>query len=226
MMHKAWSSLENVPYYFSRSYVKFQGHTGKSERFDSLVIFLNWIQIINFSDCVTLKFDGWPWKTMGHLFYTTSSFLHHFKAIGKVTGLLRGRSWVRPWDPARGVIPHGCSPYHTSMAVGKGLRCLVHAPVGKHLFKALWPLLYMRLPLTWNKCHSSPIIMLLQALCIISLWAISEIKLSNQSGNAQFGSKFMILTIDGCPWKNKGHCVYAASNFVHHFITISEIKLE
>ena len=27
MMHKAWSSIEEVPYYFSRSSVKFQGHT-------------------------------------------------------------------------------------------------------------------------------------------------------------------------------------------------------
>ena len=27
---------------------------------------------------VTLKFDGWPWKTIGHLFYATSSFMHHF----------------------------------------------------------------------------------------------------------------------------------------------------
>ena len=24
---------------------------------------------------VTLKFDGWPWKTRGHLFYATSSFV-------------------------------------------------------------------------------------------------------------------------------------------------------
>ena len=32
---------------------------------------------------VSLKFDGWPWKTIGHLFYTTSSFVHHFKAMGK-----------------------------------------------------------------------------------------------------------------------------------------------
>ena len=29
MMHKAWSSIENVSYYFSRSYIKFQGHTGQ-----------------------------------------------------------------------------------------------------------------------------------------------------------------------------------------------------
>ena len=27
MMHKAWSSIEEVPYCFSRSYVKYQGHT-------------------------------------------------------------------------------------------------------------------------------------------------------------------------------------------------------
>ena len=29
MMHKAWSSIEEVPYCFSRSYVKLQGHTAK-----------------------------------------------------------------------------------------------------------------------------------------------------------------------------------------------------
>ena len=33
--------------------------------------------------CVTLKFYGWPWKTMGHLFYTTSCFVHHFVPIGE-----------------------------------------------------------------------------------------------------------------------------------------------
>ena len=32
---------------------------------------------------VTLKFDRWPWKTIGHLFLATSSFLHHFVAIGE-----------------------------------------------------------------------------------------------------------------------------------------------
>ena len=32
---------------------------------------------------VTLKFDGWPWKTIGHLFYTTWSFVRHFKAISE-----------------------------------------------------------------------------------------------------------------------------------------------
>ena len=30
MMHKAWIGIEAVPYYFSRSSVKFQGHTGRT----------------------------------------------------------------------------------------------------------------------------------------------------------------------------------------------------
>ena len=28
MMHKAWRSIEEVPYCFSRSSIKFNGHTG------------------------------------------------------------------------------------------------------------------------------------------------------------------------------------------------------
>ena len=32
---------------------------------------------------VTFEFDVWPWKTIGHLFYSTSSFVHHFVAIAE-----------------------------------------------------------------------------------------------------------------------------------------------
>ena len=42
-----------------------------------------WDKIGDFLPCVTLKFDGWPWQTIGHLFYATSSFGNHFKAIGE-----------------------------------------------------------------------------------------------------------------------------------------------
>ena len=35
----------------------------------------------NFLCHVTLKFDGWPWKTIGPLFYAASSFVHHSVAI-------------------------------------------------------------------------------------------------------------------------------------------------
>ena len=48
------------------------------------LVISNWIfQIIDFSVCVTLKFDGLPWKIIGHFFYTTSSFVHHFKSTSE-----------------------------------------------------------------------------------------------------------------------------------------------
>ena len=39
---------------------------------------LIWVKIDDFFSRVTLKFDVWPWKTIGHLFYAISSFVHHF----------------------------------------------------------------------------------------------------------------------------------------------------
>ena len=44
---------------------------------------LIWVKINDFFSRVTLQFDGWPWKTIGHLFYTASSFVHNFVAIGE-----------------------------------------------------------------------------------------------------------------------------------------------
>ena len=42
-----------------------------------------WVKCDVFYSRVTLKFDGWPSKTIGHLFYATSSFVHHFIPIGE-----------------------------------------------------------------------------------------------------------------------------------------------
>ena len=39
--------------------------------------------MIFFLSHVTFKFDRWPWKTIGYLFYAISSVVHHFIAIGK-----------------------------------------------------------------------------------------------------------------------------------------------
>ena len=47
------------------------------------LVISNWIQIVDFSASVALKFDGWSRKTIGHFFYTTSSFVHHFKSVGE-----------------------------------------------------------------------------------------------------------------------------------------------
>ena len=40
-----------------------------------------WVKFDNFLSGVTLKFDGWPGKTVGHLFNPTSSFVPHLVAI-------------------------------------------------------------------------------------------------------------------------------------------------
>ena len=53
---------------------------------------LNSGRLGDFLSLVTLKFDGWPWKTIGHLFYTTSSFVHHFKSIGELKLKLPSRN--------------------------------------------------------------------------------------------------------------------------------------
>ena len=41
------------------------------------------VKIGDFLSRMTFKFDEWHWKTIGHLFYATSSFMHHFVAIGE-----------------------------------------------------------------------------------------------------------------------------------------------
>ena len=50
------------------------------------------VKICDFLSGVTSKFDGWPWKTIWHIFYTTSSFVHHFKAMGKFKLELQSRN--------------------------------------------------------------------------------------------------------------------------------------
>ena len=48
-----------------------------------LVILLKLDSNHRFFSHVTLKFDWWPRKIIGHLFYITSSFVHHLKPLGE-----------------------------------------------------------------------------------------------------------------------------------------------
>ena len=70
-----WMTLENnrAPLlYYIKLCASFQIHRwiqiGVTVRKRSI-----WVKIGNFLSRVTLKFDGWPWKTIGHLFYIASS---------------------------------------------------------------------------------------------------------------------------------------------------------
>ena len=78
-----WMILENSRpplLYYVKLCASFQIHwwiqTGVTVRWRSI-----WVKIGNYLSCVTLKFDGWPWKTIGHLFCAASSFVHHFITI-------------------------------------------------------------------------------------------------------------------------------------------------
>ena len=61
---------------------------GKSEGFESCdwpIVRKRpiWVKIGDVLYRMTLKFDGWPWKTIGHLSFAVSSFVQHFIAIGE-----------------------------------------------------------------------------------------------------------------------------------------------
>ena len=61
---------------------------GKSEGFESCARPIVrkrpiWVKIGDVLSRVTLIFDGWPWKTIGHLSFAVSSFVQHFIAIGE-----------------------------------------------------------------------------------------------------------------------------------------------
>ena len=127
---------------------------------------------------MTLKFDGLPWKAIGHL-YITSSFVHHFKAMGEFK--LESQSG--------------------------------NAQLGSksEIFCPVWP---------WNLSDDLE-------------QAKSEgFDSCNRPGYlTQIGLKLLIfqpvtLKFDGWPRKIIGHLFYTTSNFVHHFKSISEFKLE
>ena len=50
------------------------------------------VKIDDYFSRATLKFNGWPLKTIGHHFYATSSFVHHFVALGEFKLELQSRN--------------------------------------------------------------------------------------------------------------------------------------
>ena len=77
-----WMTLKNITtplLYYIKLCAAFQSHchiqTGVTVRKRSIRV-----KIGDFLSRVTLKIDVWPWKTIGHLGYAASTFLHHFIA--------------------------------------------------------------------------------------------------------------------------------------------------
>ena len=71
-----WKTIGHLFYATSKLCASFPSHrwiqTGVAVQKRS-----NRVKISDFLSRVTLKFDGWPWKTIEHHFHVASSFVHH-----------------------------------------------------------------------------------------------------------------------------------------------------
>ena len=152
------------------------------------------------------KFYRWPWKTIGHLSYATSSSVHHFIIISEFKLELRsGGIWkLRP----------AYSPEMPNL--GQNRWCFVPCDL------KIW-----RMTLKNNR---APL------LCYFKLYASFPSHRWIQAGVTvrkrpiwvkidDFFSR-ATLQFDGWPCKTIGHLLYATLSFVHHFVAIGEFKLE
>ena len=77
--------------YYTKLCASFQSHRGSQTW-----VTVRYAQVrsksVIFLSCVTLKFDGWPWKSIGHIFYATLSFVHHLIAIDEFKLGLQSRN--------------------------------------------------------------------------------------------------------------------------------------
>ena len=96
-----------------------------------------WVNIDDFFSRVTLQYDAWPWKTIGHLFYATSSFVHHF--LSRVT--LQYDAW--PWKTIGHLFYATSSFVHHFVAIGdfKLESQSGNGQFGSNstIFRAVWP---------------------------------------------------------------------------------------
>ena len=184
---------------------------GKSEGFDSCdrpKAGSNLIQIIDFLSLVTLKFDGWPWKTIGHLFYTTSSCVH-FKSICELKLKLQSINAqfgsksaifcpVWPWN-LMDDLGNNRAPllYHTKLCASFPIHRWIQigVTVRKH---SIWVKIGNFLSCVNSKFDRWPRktighLFYVSSSFVHHFTVISEFKLELQSGNAQFWSKSTIF---------------------------------
>ena len=174
---------------------KFLGHIFyTTSRFVHHIQILRWIQtevtvrkhsvrvkLVIFLSHVTLIFYGWPCKTIGHLFYNSSSFVHNSKTM----------------DEFKLELQSGNTQFGSKLAI----------------FCPMWP---------WNSTDD-----LEQGKSDVFESCDRPI-VRKRPIWVKIGDVLPRVTLqfDVWPWKTIGHLFYVASSFVHHFITIGEFKLE
>ena len=185
------------------------------------------VKIGDFLSRVIFKFDGWHWKTIGHLLYTASSFLHHFKAM--VEFKLEFQSENHQFGSKSAMfILYDLEIWLTTLKKHRThlLSCFkLCASLRSHQWirtgvtvrnRPIWVKIddfFSHVTLKFDGWLWKTIGHLIRVASsfVHHLIAISEFKLELQSGNAHFGSKSttffsrVILKFDRWSWKTIGH---------------------
>ena len=143
-----------------------------------------------------LKFDGWPWKTIGHLSFAVSSFVQHFIAIGQFKLELQSGN---AHFGSNSTIFRAVWPWNLTNDLEKTIG---------HLYYA-----------TSSSMHH------LLAIGEFKL-ELQSGNAQFGSKSTIFFFSHVTLQFDVWPWKTIGHLFYATSSFVHHFVAICDLKLE
>ena len=180
---------------------------------------------------MTLKFDGWPWKTIGHLFYATSRFVHHFIAIGEFklelqsgnsqsgsNSMIFSNLW--PWnltDDLEQVKSEGFDSCDRPSNLKLDSYCRFFSLCDREIW--------------WMTLKNNRALLYYVKLCAsfgIHWWIQTGVTVRKRWIRVKIGNilSHVTLKFDGWPWKTIGILSYAALSFVHHFKAMGELKLE
>ena len=172
---------------------KLELQSGNAQFGSKLAIFL--------SD-VSLKIDKWPWKTIGHLFYTTSSFVHHVKSIGEVKLELQSRkaqfgsklpifcpTW--PWNLMDDLLYYIklCAAFQSQWYIQTRVtvwKRSIRAKIGHFLSRMTLKIDRWPWKIIWHLSYAD-------SSFVHNFIAICAIKLELQPRNGQYGSKSAIF---------------------------------
>ena len=186
--------------YYIKHCASFQSHpwiqTGITVRECSILIKFGYLF------CVTLKFGGWPWKSIGHLSYYTSIFEHHFKEFklecrsgnarfGSKSAFFCPRDleiWLMTFINNRRTLPYHikhCASFQSHRWIQTGVtvrKRAIEVEIGDFLSR-------VTLKFDWWLWKTIGHLFYTTSSFVPHLIAICEFKLDLQSGNTQFGTK-------------------------------------
>ena len=182
---------------------------------------------------MTLQFDVWPWKTIGHLFYSTSSFVHHFVTIGVFKLELQSGNAQFGWNS---IIFRAVWPWNLTDDLEQGKSEGFDSCDRPSNLAQIWSKSSIFQPcdleIWWMTLENNraPLLYYIK-LCAsfqIHRWIETEVTVRKHSIRVKIGDFLSRVTLkfDGWPCKTKGHLLYATSSFVYHFIPSGEFKFE